>query len=54
MRIVMLSVLAACALAATGCEEKKADAPKPTTSAAAAAPGKPAPAPAKSAAPGGW
>jgi len=54
MRIVMLAVLAACALAATGCEDKKAEAPKPATTAAATATAKPAAAPAKTAAPGGW
>ena len=54
MRMVMLTVIAACALAATGCEEKKADAPKPVAPAAAAATVKPAAAPAKTAAPGGW
>ena len=54
MRMVMLAVLAACALAATGCEDKKAESPKPAATAAAKATATTAPAAAKSAAPGGW
>jgi hypothetical protein len=55
MRIVVCVLFAACALAVTGCDDKKPDAKPATTAAATApAPAKTAPAPAKTAAPGGW
>ena len=52
MRMVMLAVLATCALAAIGCEDKKPEPAKAPTAAPAAATATATAAPAK--APGGW
>jgi hypothetical protein len=56
MKMLVMAMLAAGALAALGCEDKKPDAKPPTsTPAAVSAPSSaPAPAPAKPAAGGGW